>query len=105
MYNNDDDNRITDTGPWKVFAIIGYVIGILSICFCWVIASWLWIGIPGIVFSTLGERSYGKRYYAKRGKTLSIIGIVLGAISTVIWIIVFIVAAGAGTAAVVNMSR
>ena len=71
-------------GPWKAFAIAGFVHGIVSLVFFFYPVLGIAIGIPGIVFSALGQKSVQKRTLAKVGLGLSIAGIV----ASVIWIIV-----------------
>lgn len=64
-------------GPWKAFAIAGYVIGIFSIAGCMipVINSYVvTLGEFGIILSALGLRSIKNHSKAKTGLTLSIIG-------------------------------
>ena len=69
----------------KVFAIIGFVAGIVSLSLVWV-PFMFYASIPGIVFGKLGESSPSQKDKAKKGFTMSIIATVIN----VIWTIVFI---------------
>ena len=73
------------------------VLGILAV----VLAEF---GIPGIILGAIG-RSKGKKYIqaggtltgaAKVGYILSLVGLILGIVMTVVWIIYIIVIAAAG---------
>ena len=78
-------------GPqYKVFAIIGYVLGIISLAFCWV-PFMLFDSIPGIIFSKIGDKPTNKQQFAKKGFTFSLTGTIINAIITVAFIITIIV--------------
>ena len=66
-----DINTTSERGPWKVFAVIGFIIGIVTMVFCGLTVL-LWLGsktivifgllglisgIYGIVMSILGKKS------------------------------------------------
>ena len=77
-------------GQYKVFAIIGYVLGIISIAFCWV-PFMLFYSVPGIIFSKVGDKPTNKQQFAKKGASLSITATIINAILTVAFIITMIV--------------
>lgn len=79
---------------WRVFSIIGKVLGIVSISICWIpFMLGFSLGIPGIVFSCLGKKYHtpetDKNF--KVGLTLSIIGLVGSLLSYIIYVIVVMV--------------
>lgn len=80
-----NDNDMTDSGPWKVFAIIGYVMGIVSLVLCFIPFFFFEI-IPGIVFSYLGKNSSSKRMFADKGFIFNIVAIILNVVSFFIFI-------------------
>ena len=69
---------------WKVFAVLGLVLGIIGLVFCWVPAAnifFITMSIFAIVFSALGKKS--RSGVATAGLVISIIGTVLGFILAV----------------------
>ena len=60
-------------GPWKVFAILGLVFGIVVLVLSWLGFPGLTIYVDAIVFSILGLRSKAKHGMAVAGLVLSII--------------------------------
>ena len=73
------------TGAAKVFGIISFVCGILSMITC---CYGLFTGIPGLIFAIVSKSKFkGKNTMAQLGLIFSIIGMAL----SVIWIIVAIV--------------
>ena len=78
-----------DNGPWKVFALVGFILGIVSLAGSLFMAG-LGTGVPGIVFSILGKKSNNpdKQEKAAKGLKLSIWGLI---ISTVVYIILIVV--------------
>lgn len=80
---------VYSTGPvvWKVFAIIGFIIGIISISLCWVPLSASLIAIDGIICSALGRKTLDLKSN-KRAKIGLILSIIAAAISLFIFIIV-----------------
>ena len=79
---------VYSTGPvvWKVFAIIGFIIGIISISLCWVPLSASLIAIDGIICSALGRKTLDLKSN-KRAKIGLILSIIAAAISLFIFII------------------
>lgn len=71
---------VEDNGPWKVFAILGLVFGIVGLVFCWAYGSGGLISATGLVFSILGKKSTTKAGNATAGLILSIIGLALSVI-------------------------
>lgn len=88
----------------RVFGIIGFICGIISIVFCWLgvipiagIVSALFIiahGIVGLIFCIKSQRELPNFTLAKLGKIFSIIGLSLSAL---LWIIGIIITASAST--------
>jgi len=65
--------------PWKVFSIVGFVLGFIDIVFAFIpfynIVS-MYLSIAGIVFSALGKRSYSNHGKAVAGLVLNILALV-----------------------------
>ena len=72
-------------GPWRVFAIVGFVSGIVGLALALLPIAGLAIGIEGLVLSCLGQKSIIQRQKADIGVGWNIAAIVIG----FIWIIVF----------------
>ena len=87
-YLNEEYNRPelvvderTDNGPFKVFAIIGFIIGIESFLISWIPLIDLMAvgtGFFGALLSSLGIISSRKRVFAIIGLSLSILAMVIG---------------------------
>ncbi len=102
-YNNNGNNSGDDPGPWKVFAIVGFSIGIVAIVLGGLAGLYSFLalininsqnvnyalfaslsvlffiygiasGVPAIVFSVLGLRSTRRVDKAKTGLILSVVG-------------------------------
>ena len=78
------DNGEVLTGPAKVFSIISFVCGIVSmISCCW---GGFLTGIAAIVFSILAKKKFtGKNTFATLGLVFGIIGLVLATIFAIIF--------------------
>ena len=76
------------TGPvvWKVFAIIGFVSGIICISLCWVPLYTAVMAAEGIVCSALGKKT-GDLKAKSRAKIGLILSIIAAAISFFIFIV------------------
>jgi len=74
--------------PWATFANIGYILGIISLAFCWFPYSLFYLGGTGMVFSCLGRWSKSNREKADKGFTMSLISIILNFVLTIIIIAV-----------------
>ena len=74
---------------YKVFAIIGYVLGIISIAFCWV-PFMIFYSVPGIIFSKVGDKPTNKQQFAKKGYKLSVTATIINVIVTIACIAVAI---------------
>ncbi len=65
--------------PWKVFSIVGFVLGFIDIVFAFIpfynMVS-VYLSIAGIVFSALGKRSYSAHGKAVAGLVLNILALV-----------------------------
>ena len=72
-----------DRGPWKVFAKLGNILGVLSFIFSFIpILNYfsLMISEPAIIFSALGKKSIIHRGKANAGLVFGILGLVFGII-------------------------
>lgn len=67
-------------GPWKVFAILGLVFGIVGLVLSWASFGGLIISVVALVFSILGLKSKAKHGMAVAGLVLSIIALALSLI-------------------------
>ena len=74
------------SGTAVIFSIIAFACGILSLCTLWI---GLDFAIAGLIFAMLSKRRTGGRPLpkAKRGKILSIIGLVISSIWTLVYIL------------------
>ena len=77
-----------DRGPWKVFAIIGYILGIVSLATVLIPFAGCAAGAEGIIFSALGKKSTNKNAKAKKGLTMSIIATAVNFVFTVVVLVV-----------------
>lgn len=79
---------------WKVFAKIGWILGIVSVAACWVPYFVIYgVGIPGIVLSCLGKKADDAEsaVNSKKGLKLSIIGTAVNLVITIIVIVLITV--------------
>ena len=84
----NDSNKVV----YKVFAIIGYVVGIVSLCLVWV--PFIFYGsIPGIVLAKLGERNEAKNREAKKGFVMCIVATAINVVLTIVFFIVIAIIA------------
>lgn len=74
---------VAEQGPWKVFAILGLVFGIVGLVFFWFNFGGFLMSATGLVFSILGKKSVSKKGMATAGLVLSIIGLALGVTMTI----------------------
>lgn len=93
--SNNKNTTQTELYPAKrIFAIIGFVCGIVGLAICWCAGVGIFLNIPGLVFSNIGKISTTKAEYAKKGTKLNTIGIIVNAIisfiSFIIWIIIMV---------------
>ena len=76
----------------KVFAFIGFGLGICSFVFSlipFLCFSSAFISIPGLIFSNLGMNS-NKKSFAKKGKIFSVLGIIIGVIMSILSIVLLV---------------
>ena len=78
-----------DNDPWRVFALVGFILGIVSLAGSLLFLG-LTTGVPGIIFSILGKKSNNpdKQAKAAKGLKLSIWGLI---VSAVVYIVLFVV--------------
>ena len=79
-YSYQHPEQRGEGGPWKVFAIVGFVLGLVGFIFSFAFGSGLFFSIPGLVLSILGKRSASKHGMAVTGMVFSIIGLAIGCI-------------------------
>jgi uncharacterized membrane protein len=96
LMEEKNNYQVSDTGPWKVFAIVGFVMGILSLVFCWIPFSNFYLGAPGLVLSILGKKSATKIEYAMKGFTLNLVGIIINVLVVIAYIALIVVGAITG---------
>ena len=77
-------------GPWKAFAIVGYVLGIVDLILMLYPFYSMIMSVYGIVLSALGKKSVSKRKYARRGLTMNIIACSVNFVATVALYVVII---------------
>jgi len=88
MVEHNEENEVA--GCFHVFAKLGNILGIISIAGSIIMLGFI-TGVPGIVFSILGLRSPINHDKAKKGLTMSIIGLVVSTIIlTIIYAVIFI---------------
>jgi hypothetical protein len=76
----------TPAEPGKGLAVAGLVLGIISLVFCFVPYIGFPVSIVGIFLAAFGRRSITRRTMATVGLVLSIIGLVLAVIFTVVYL-------------------
>lgn len=95
--NVESEKPQESRGPWKVFAIVGYVLGIVGF-----VTSFFLIGlefsVPGIVFSALGLKTTDEdaKAKAKKGLKLSIAGTIISIALTFVLAIVCVILIASG---------
>lgn len=110
-----DINTTSERGPWKVFAVIGFIIGIVTMVFCGLtVLLWLGsktivifgllsyvfgllgliIGIYGIVMSILGKKSKCNYEKAVQGLMFSIPSTIISIIFGILGFVNMIVNVG-----------
>ena len=75
----EPQQNVVERGPWKAFATVGNVLGILSFVFSFIpIVNYisLILSEPAIVFSALGKKSISRRGKANAGLVFGILGLV-----------------------------
>ena len=77
LENNKDDQIITTKNSYNVFAIVGFVLGIIS----FFLNFFGIVGILAVVFSAIGLSQISKNQ--QKGKVLAILGIIFGAINII----------------------
>ena len=84
---------VSERGPWKAFANVGNILGIVSLATMWipflVCCSY---GIYGIIFSGLGVRSASQNKKAKAGLTKSIVATVINFVLTIVIYVIILFA-------------
>lgn len=87
-----------DNGPWKVFALIGFILGIVSLAGSLFFIG-LTTGVPGIVFSILGKKSNNpdRQSQAAKGLKLSIWGLIVSVVVYIVFIVVLVILVANGT--------
>ena len=85
---NGNNTMVENTEPkvWGIFSKVGLILGIVSLCLCWVPYLSTTGAIAGIVLSSLGQKSSCSSCIkkARLGKTLSIIATIISFVVSVI---------------------
>lgn len=78
-----------DTGPWKVFAKIGFVMGIILFILAFILFNFLSysFGIISIILSALGTKSVYYSGRAKAGLVFSILAVIIGIILYIVYLV------------------
>ena len=69
--------EVKENGPWKNFAMTGHVLGIISLCLFWFAGVGVYIGVFGIIFSSLGKKSKIRHEMACNGFKRSLLATIL----------------------------
>lgn len=78
-------------GPWKAFAIVGFVHGIVALaCILFPFFSFA-LSIDGIVFSALGKKSIAQREKADKGLSMNIASCIINYIWSIALYVIIIV--------------
>ena len=78
-------------GPWKAFAIVGYVHGIVALaCILFPVFSFV-LSIDGIIFSALGKKSIAQREKADKGLSMNIASCIINYIWSIALYVIIIV--------------
>lgn len=83
-----------DNGPWKVFAIVGFALGIFSLCMSWFVYFSLLTGSTGLVFSILGAKSIRNGGKARAGIVMNAVAMAISFIATIVFFRVIIAGVG-----------
>lgn len=83
----------------KVQAIVSMVLGIISIVGSYGPFTGVIFGIAGLVVNNIAKKAGNQSTFLKVGKITSIIGLILGAILGILWLVFVVFMAAAGTAA------
>lgn len=73
----------------NICGLIGMIAGIVGLCLCWYPFLNLINPIAGLILSHIGKRHQNPRF-AKTGWILSIIGVIISAIWTIIFVIILL---------------
>ena len=99
MINESNENQQAPLKCWSIFAKVSKILGIVSLCICWIPIVGLFgilPGIPGIVFGALGKKANNDEANAnaKKGFVMSLIGSIIAvSFYLLIFIVLFILGA------------
>lgn len=80
-------------GPqYKVFAIVGYVLGLSSLILAWV-PFMFFNAIAGLIFSKVGNKPTNKQQFAKKGHVLSLIALIVNIVFTILFYVLVVISA------------
>ena len=83
-----------ERGPWKAFAIVGHILGIVSLATMWIpFLVCCSTGFYGIVFSALGKKSLSKKPMADKALKRNIAASIVSFVLTVVIYAIIIIAA------------
>ena len=85
-----ENTVVVDKGPWKVFAKIGNIFGIISLITIIIPFVSCSLAAEGIIFSALGKKSTTKRAVAKKALTMNIVACVINFVISVVAYTIFL---------------
>ena len=74
----------------NVCGLIGMIAGIVGLCLCWYPFINLLNPIAGLILSHIGKRHQNPKF-AKAGWIMSLIGVIISAIWTIVFVIILLV--------------
>lgn len=99
MQENEVQTPVQEEGPWKVFATLGLVFGIVGLVLSFAYGAGMGFAVPGLVFSILGKKSVINGGKAKTGLVLNIIAIALAIIAFIAIVVLIPIIASAASGA------
>ena len=79
------EEETVERGPWKAFAKVGHILGIVSLATMWIpVFVCCSIGFYGIVFSALGKKSVENKPIADKALKMNIAASIVSFVLTVV---------------------
>lgn len=79
------EEQQVERGPWKAFAKVGHILGIVSLATMWIpFLVCCATGFYGIVFSALGKKSVENKQIASKGLKMNIAASIVSFVLTVV---------------------
>jgi hypothetical protein len=82
---------VNERGPWKVFAKLGHIFGLVSLIGVLVPFVSAALAVDGIILSALGKKSTVNRDKAKKGLTMNIIACAVNFVVSVVVSVIFLI--------------